>query len=109
MNKKGLSDVITNVLIILIVIVSVGIIAAFIFPLLKNSTSTAGEGVSCLSVDISPVSCTYLQFSANSYNANVSIKRGSSILLREELGRIPNILQALLEVSIFPSPIYPTR
>lgn len=85
MNKKGLSDVITNVLIILLVIVAVGIIAAFVFPLLRGTTNQAGEGVSCLSIDILPISCSYLQLSANSFNVNVTIKRGSGSYVIDDL------------------------
>ncbi|MDO8564342.1 MAG: type IV pilin [Nanoarchaeota archaeon] len=83
-DKKGLSDVITNVLIILLVIVAVGIIAAFLFPLIRNSTDNANEGVSCLNVDVLPISCSYLQLSANSFNANVTIKRGSGGYVLDE-------------------------
>ncbi|MDO8564339.1 MAG: hypothetical protein Q7R87_05000 [Nanoarchaeota archaeon] len=59
MNKKALSDVITNVLIILLVIVAVGIIAAFIMPLLRNTGTQVTEGTGCLSVNVEIASCTY--------------------------------------------------
>ncbi|MEK6889995.1 MAG: hypothetical protein AABX35_02295, partial [Nanoarchaeota archaeon] len=79
-DKKGLSDVITNVLIILLVIVAVGIIAAFLFPLLRGTTGQAGEGSSCLTVDVLVKKCEIVQsgsgFFGPLYNANVLLSRG---------------------------------
>ncbi|MEK6910663.1 MAG: hypothetical protein AABW82_02715 [Nanoarchaeota archaeon] len=80
MNKKALSDVITNVLIILLVIVAVGIIAAFIMPLLRNTGTQVTEGTSCLSVNVEVASCTYntTGTAAAPYtNTTVILKRGA--------------------------------
>ncbi|MEK6889992.1 MAG: hypothetical protein AABX35_02280 [Nanoarchaeota archaeon] len=78
MNKKALSDVITNVLIILLVIVAVGIIAAFIMPLLRNTGTQVTEGTSCLSVNVEVASCVYNSsgIGTNLNGANITIKRG---------------------------------
>lgn len=57
MNKRGLSDVITTVLIILLVLAAVAIIWAFLQPAIKRSISqVTGE---CLTLNLKPVSCTY--------------------------------------------------
>lgn len=42
MSKRGLSDIITNVLIILLVLVAVGLIWSFVKPFLSSSLSSAG-------------------------------------------------------------------
>ncbi len=76
MNKKALSDVITNVLIILLVIVAVGIIAAFIMPLLRNTGNQVTEGTSCLSANVE-ASCVIGHNNATGSYANVTVKRGA--------------------------------
>lgn len=73
-NKKGLSDVITNVLIILLVIVAIGIIAAFVMPLLRNTGNQVTEGTDCLSVNVAVDSCVW---SSNNSLLNVTISRGA--------------------------------
>jgi hypothetical protein len=76
MNKKALSDVITNVLIILLVIVAVGIIAAFLVPLLKGTTDKAQSANTCLTVGVLVKKCEVAQNGANDYNVSVLISRG---------------------------------
>lgn len=76
MNRKGLSDVITNVLIILLVIVAVGIIAAFVMPLLRNTGTQVTEGTSCLSANVEVASCVY-NSSLPTNPATLIIKRGA--------------------------------
>ena len=76
MNKKGLSDVITNVLIILLVIVSIGMIAAFLVPLLKGTTDKAQGANTCLTIDVLAKKCEVAQNGANDYNVSVLISRG---------------------------------
>ncbi len=73
-NKKGLSDVITNVLIILLVIIAVGIIAAFVFPLLRGSVEKAGESQQCIGIDLSATKCIY---TTNGDRVNVTVSRGA--------------------------------
>ena len=77
MNKKALSDVITNVLIILLVIVAVGIIAAFVMPLLRNTGTQVTEGTSCLSANVEVANCVnYLNATGGNYT-NITLKRGA--------------------------------
>ena len=72
MNRKGLSDVITTVLIILVALVAVAIIGTLIINNLNKSsaridTSTACQGVS---TEVKPLKCT-------ATNGVVSIQRGT--------------------------------
>ncbi len=79
MEKRGLSDVITVVLIILIVIISISIIWVFVQPniikvLEKESKSgELGSFVSCLDLDIKVKSC---KFNLTSEKFNIEVERG---------------------------------
>src|SRR3989338_9280898 len=75
-NKRGLSDVITNVLIILLVIIAVGIVAAFVFPLLRGSVNQAGEAQQCLGVDLSATKCINYNNTVSNFS-DISIQRGA--------------------------------
>lgn len=75
-NKKGLSDVITTVLIIVIVIVAIGMIAAFLVPLLKGTTDKAQGVNTCLTIDVLAKKCEVAQNGANDFNVSVLISRG---------------------------------
>lgn len=76
-NKRGLSDVITNVLIILVVIVAVGIIAGFLFPLLKGTTDKSQNANDCLTIDTLVKKCEFVSNGANGFNVNVIVSRGA--------------------------------
>jgi len=80
-NKKGLSDVITNVLIILLVLIAIGIIASFVIPLVRNAGTQVQSAQDCLNIRVSAVSCKYVANSAGTggvalgYNISYSIRR----------------------------------
>ena len=57
MNRKGLSDVITTVLIILLVLAAVVLIWSFIQPAIKGGVQSAAGQTACFGLDVSPVSC----------------------------------------------------
>ncbi|MDO8564340.1 MAG: LamG domain-containing protein [Nanoarchaeota archaeon] len=76
MNKKGLSDVITNVLIILLVIVAVGVIAAFLIPLLKGTTDKSANLNTCLTQEVLVKKCEVAMNGINDYNVSVIVSRG---------------------------------
>ena len=78
-NKKGLSDVITNVLIILLVIVAIGIIAAFVMPLLRNTGNQVTEGTDCLSVNVAVASCVWNSSitAGSANNTLITLSRGA--------------------------------
>lgn len=56
--KRGLSDVVTVTLIILLAIAAVVIVWAFVKSTL-NQAGTEIKAASCVSVDITPMSCSY--------------------------------------------------
>lgn len=56
-NNKGLSDVVTTVLIILLVVAAVAAIWAFIKPTVTNSGASITKQTACLTNSVEPVSC----------------------------------------------------
>lgn len=56
MKKRGLSDVVTTSLIVLLAIAAVVIVWQFVLPVLKN-TGTQMQGTDCLSVSLKPIAC----------------------------------------------------
>ena len=68
MDKKGLSDVVTTTLIILVAIIAVGLL----WQVVKSSLQKTSEGIdtSCISLDLVPVSCT--NETADKSNVSVS-------------------------------------
>lgn len=74
MNRKGLSEVVTNVLMILLVIVAIVIIWAFIQAMITKSGSRIQTGAECLTLStaLETTSCV-----TSGVNANVTVKRGA--------------------------------
>lgn len=101
MNKKGLSDVITNVLIILLVIVAVGIIAAFVMPLLRDTGSQVTEGTNCLSANVEIASCFYNSSAGATNNTTVVIKRGAGSYGVESVRYILEKVDGTTNVTVF--------
>ena len=58
-NKKGVSDVITTVLIILLVLAAVAIIGGILLRNIGEAGSKIGTQTACLDLDVKPVRCTY--------------------------------------------------
>lgn len=75
--KRGLSDIITNVLIILLVLVAVGIIWGFIRPLISNSASSIQGADVCFSVSVSPTVCRPDGTKPNFWNVTLSRSSGA--------------------------------
>lgn len=75
MTKKGLSDIVTNVLIILLVLVAVGIIWLFLRPTVSSVGNVQGS-TDCLTIDVQPVSCTGGNTVTIKRNAGVGALRG---------------------------------
>lgn len=57
-NKKGLSDVVTIVLIILLALAAVGIIWAFIKPTIENTGGGIDLSAQCFNTEVKPTKCT---------------------------------------------------
>jgi hypothetical protein len=57
-NKKGVSEVVANVLIVLLVIVGVAVVWAVVKPTLDKSSQGVTKASDCFTVKLEPVSCT---------------------------------------------------
>lgn len=77
MNKKGLSEVVTTVLIILLVLAAIVTIWTYVQPTIKNAAKKIG-GSDCLTLDVSAQNCKLVKDANNvTTGANVTIKRGT--------------------------------
>ena len=56
-SRKGLSDIVTNVLIILLVLVAIGIIWAFVRPAITQGAGQLQGAGDCLTIDVESVTC----------------------------------------------------
>ncbi len=70
-NKKAVSDVITTVLIILLVLAAVAIIGGILLRNIGEAGSKIGTSQGCIELDVQPVSCSGL---ANTVPANVGVR-----------------------------------
>lgn len=68
-NKKGLSEVVTNVLMIALVVIAVAAIAYFIIPMVTKSGEKVQQAGACLSVNMEVTSCAV--------DGTVAVKRGA--------------------------------
>lgn len=74
-NKRGLSDIVTNVLIILLVLVAVTIIWFFLRPTIEGGAGQLGGAGDCLTVQLEPVSCSFVSSSGGTSLYDVEVKR----------------------------------
>lgn len=75
MTKKGLSDIVTAILFILLILIAIGIIWAFIRPAVEE-TSQVQSASSCLLVRLDATRCVYSGNADNAY-ASVMLVRGA--------------------------------
>jgi FlaG/FlaF family flagellin (archaellin) len=80
LNKKGLSGVVTTVLIVLIGLAAVGIIAGFLLPAVQESSSQISS--SCFQIALTPSGCSIDPVSGE---VTVNVKRGPGSSSLEEL------------------------
>lgn len=59
MNKKGLSDIVATVLIVLLALAAVAIVWGFLRPMFDSVASSTDLKSKCLGVEVQPVLCTY--------------------------------------------------
>ena len=75
MNRRGISSVVANVLIVLLVIVGVGILWAAVRPLISSSNNRVQPD--CFTIDLDVMECDYmLGTGGNPGSAQVVVKRG---------------------------------
>jgi hypothetical protein len=77
-NNKGLSTVVTTLIIILLVLVATGIIWGVVNNLLGRSTSNIQTSAKCLDVDIKATKVIPASNSTNETNYNVTLRRSST-------------------------------
>lgn len=58
-NKKGLSNIVATVLIVLLALAAVAIVWGFLKPAFVNTGVEVGLQSQCISVEVEPVLCTY--------------------------------------------------
>lgn len=57
-NKKGISDVVTTVLIVLLTIIAIAILWSFLSPLITRSGARIAQQEACLSANVEVVQCS---------------------------------------------------
>lgn len=106
MFKRGLSEIVSTVLIVLLALVAVGVVWAFVNPLLKDASKDAELSAECLRVDVRPVSCTYTNLASNSnklvVNAQAQNKGGGAVKIIGILNRKDGRTQANATVADTP-------
>jgi len=73
-NKRGISGVITTILLVGLVLVAIFITWGFIQPILTGTGGEIALSSACLKLDLEPLSCSYDQGSGE---ATIRYKRGS--------------------------------
>lgn len=73
-NKKGLSGIVTTLIIILLVLVSVGVIWQVVGTLLDKSTATIGTSSKCMDVDVRATKVIKEGVTEGIYNVTISRK-----------------------------------
>lgn len=82
-SRRGLSDIVTNVLIILLVLVAVGIVWYFVQPFIRGSAGNIEGSQDCLTIDVVPVSC--VENAPGDYNVTVNRNSGGGTLQQLKL------------------------
>src|SRR3989344_5764031 len=85
--KRGLSDIVTNVLIILLVLVAIGIIWLFVRPFIQQGAGGVAGASDCYTTSVEPVSCTRTATSGGTGTFDMVLRRnaGSADVLRVEV------------------------
>lgn len=78
-SKKGVSDIVTTVLIILLVLAAVSIVGNIILKNLQKGGAEIQTSTECLSLDVQPLACNKL--SANNYSIQYKWVKGSDVAL----------------------------
>ena len=96
MNKKGVSDVITNVLIILIVLVAVAILWFFVRPTIVQGAGGVSGAATCYSVILQPLKCGIGAGTPNDFWIQVERSEGEGdmkgvkVIFRDSAGNVKN-------------------
>jgi hypothetical protein len=101
LNKKGLNEVISTVLIILLILIAVAILWFFVRPFIVDSGSTIDQSGSCLKTTIEPIKCQYTEGDAEHRNLLISLQRRGAggnitsmkIILTNEAGQVKSFTE----------------
>jgi len=77
-NRKGLSEIVTTVLILLIVVALVSALVIFIKPMISSTGSGLNKAQYCTQTIFEPVSCEYHGSPGNKLNVYVTVRRDST-------------------------------
>lgn len=89
MNKRGVSEVVSTILIVLLVIIAIGILWAVIGGFIRGKTGSIGEQTKCFSLDLEITSANYTTVisgtpPATTYRVGVKVRRNGG----EDLSKI---------------------
>lgn len=76
MQKRGLSDVVTTVIIILLVIAAIAIIWSFVQPTLRGAGEDIEDSTDCFTLSLEPVSCDFSGTGASAIG-NITVRRNA--------------------------------
>ncbi|HVY01473.1 MAG TPA: hypothetical protein VHA12_01780 [Candidatus Nanoarchaeia archaeon] len=76
MKKRGLSDVVTTVLIILLVLAAVAILGKYLLGFIQKGGTQISGATACSTLDLKPAACNV---SANGASVTVRYERGSGV------------------------------
>lgn len=78
MNKRGLSSLVSNVLIILFVVMGISVIAIFIFNSINNVKETTEFAQKCMLINLEPKSCNIysngITFASIGFDTNINVE-----------------------------------
>ena len=77
-NRKGLSEIVTTVLILLITVALVSALVVFIKPLISSGGTGLNKAQYCTQTIFEPVSCKYLDPTALKTNVEVTLRRDNT-------------------------------
>lgn len=77
-NKRGISDIVATILIVLLALAAVAIIWAFVQPMLRGTGGAATLSAKCLQTEVKPTNCV-INTTSNTSSVNVQlVKAGAS-------------------------------
>lgn len=84
-SKRGLSDVVTTVLIVLLTIVAIGILWSFLQPMFTSSGQKVQTQQQCLALSLEVTGCQSYYVSATAGKTNVTVKRNPGAATLKDL------------------------
>ena len=76
MNKRGLSDIVATVLLVLLALAAIAIVWVFIQSTLNQTNTSIELNQKCLEVEVKPLRCQYLSSSPNLPVVRIQVTKG---------------------------------